>query len=91
MNCSPPAHDAEHHQDSDNLVAVLNLPNMRHAPDARVEVFARAVRGLLRLESKRERELKYLDFIDIHAALRRSTTMNVSAIGRTMPRRSRAR
>jgi len=34
-----------------------------------VEVYARAVRGLLDLERDPERRLKYLDFVDIHTAL----------------------
>ncbi len=55
--------------DSPNLVARLNLPNMRHAPEERVEVYAQAVRGLRTLEPDRERQIKYLDFVDIDANL----------------------
>lgn len=55
--------------DSPNLVARLNLPNMCYAPEEKVEVYAQAVRGLRTLEPDRERQIKYLDFVDIYAAL----------------------
>ncbi|WPL15614.1 hypothetical protein Thiowin_00520 [Thiorhodovibrio winogradskyi] len=55
--------------DSPNLVARLNLPNMRYAPEEKVEVYAQAVRGLRTLEPDRERQIKYLDFVDIYAKL----------------------
>lgn len=55
--------------DSPNLVARLNLPNMQYAPEEKVEVYAHAVRGLRELESDRERQIKYLDFVDIYANL----------------------
>jgi len=60
---------ARDYLDSPNLVARLNLPNMAYAPDEKVEVYAKAVRGLIDLESDPERRIKYLDFIDIYAAL----------------------
>jgi hypothetical protein len=60
---------ASDHYESSNLVARLNLPNMAYAPADRVEVYAHAVRGLLTLETDLERQLKYLDFIDIYAQL----------------------
>jgi flagellar biosynthesis/type III secretory pathway protein FliH len=50
-------------------VARLNLPNMAYAPDERVEVYAAAVRGLIALEPDPEKQLKYLDFVDIYAKL----------------------
>ena len=55
--------------DSLNLVARLNLPNMAYARDDKIEVYAQAVRGLLDLEPDPERQIKYLDFIDIYAHL----------------------
>ncbi|WPL15615.1 hypothetical protein Thiowin_00521 [Thiorhodovibrio winogradskyi] len=55
--------------DSPNLVARLNLPNMRYAPEEKVEVYAQAVRGLRTLEPDHERQIKYLDFVDIYAKL----------------------
>ena len=57
------------HFDSANLVARLNLPNMAYAPEDKLEVYAHAMRGLTTLEPDPERRLKYLDFIDIYAAL----------------------
>jgi len=61
---------AEDYQDSDNLVARLNLPNMRHTRERRVEIYASALRGLLTLESDWNKQRKYLDFIDAYADLR---------------------
>ena len=60
---------AERWLDSDNVVARVNLPNMRSAGHDRVEVYARAVSGLLRLEADSARRAKYMEFIDIYAAL----------------------
>ena len=54
---------------SDNLVARVNLPNMRGARDRKVEVYGEAVRGLLKLEPDPLKRAKYLDFIDIYADL----------------------
>ena len=44
---------------------------MRYPSEQRVEVYAQAVRGLSVLEPQPEKQLKYLDFIDIgtHANL----------------------
>ncbi len=60
---------AEHWLNSDNLVARLNLPNMRSPRHRRIEVYAQAVRGLLALEPDSDRREKYIDFIDIYAGL----------------------
>jgi hypothetical protein len=59
----------ERYRDSDNIVARLNLPNLSYPPERKVEVYAQAVRGLMTLEPHPERQLKYLDFIDIYAGL----------------------
>ncbi len=56
-------------RDSNNIVARLNLPNMRYAPEHKVDAYAHAVRGLASLEDDPEKQLKYLDFIDIYADL----------------------
>jgi hypothetical protein len=66
---SLPRVPAREHFQSTNLVARLNLPNMAYAPEEKLEVYASAVRGLADLEPDPERQLKYLDFIDIYAAL----------------------
>jgi hypothetical protein len=56
-------------RDSDNIVARLNLPNMRYDPGDRVAVYAMALRGLVTLEPDPEKRLKYADFVDIYANL----------------------
>ncbi len=60
---------AERWLDSDNLVARVNLPNMRRSENRKVEVYAQAVRGLLALEPDGGKRAKYLEFIDIYASL----------------------
>ena len=60
---------AERWMDSDNVVARINLPNMRYPAERKVEVYAAAVRGLLELEPDPDRRAKYVDFIDIYAGL----------------------
>jgi len=60
---------AQDYIDSRNLVARLNLPNMAYAPEQRVDIYASACRGLTELEPDTERQLKYVDFIDIYARL----------------------
>ena len=60
---------AERWLDSGNLVARVNLLNMRFDPARRVETYAAAVRGLFELEPDRRRREKYLDFIDMYAGL----------------------
>ena len=57
------------YRDSDNIVARLNLPNMRYDPAEKVDVYAAAVRGLASLEPDLEKQLKYADFVDIYTAL----------------------
>ncbi len=54
---------------SDNLVARVNLPNMRRPEGSKVEVYAQAVRGLLALERDADKRAKYIEFIDIYAGL----------------------
>ena len=60
---------AERWMASDNVVARINLPNMRSPGDRRVDVYADAMRGLLDLEADPDRRAKYVDFIDIYAGL----------------------
>ncbi|TVP83372.1 MAG: DUF4351 domain-containing protein [Thioalkalivibrio sp.] len=42
---------------------------MAYGPEEKLKVYAQAMRGLTTLEPDPERRLKYLDFIDIYAAL----------------------
>ena len=58
------------YSESDNLVARLMLPNMAcSTSEERVEAYAAALRGLMELERDPERQLKYIDLVDIYAAL----------------------
>lgn len=59
----------QEHQNSNNLVACLNLPNMQHQPEERIDVHAKAFQGLMRLEQDINKQAKYLDFIDIYSNL----------------------
>jgi hypothetical protein len=69
LACTLAEEPAARHTDSPNLVARVNLPNMAHSREVRVAVYREAVRGLLTLETDRDKQLKYLDFIDGYAAL----------------------
>ncbi len=59
----------ERWEDSNNLVARINLPNMRRPEHRKVEIYASAIRGLLALEPDGDKRAKYADFIDIYAGL----------------------
>jgi len=59
----------EDYRDSDNIVARINLPNMRFDPQRKLETYAYSSRGLIELERDLERRLKILDLIDIYANL----------------------
>ncbi len=69
LACKLKSIPSERWQDSDNLVARVNLPNMRSPQTRKVEVYAQAVRGLLELEPDGGKRAKYLEFIDIYAGL----------------------
>ncbi len=60
---------AERWQQSDNLVARVNLPNMQCPQNRKVEVYAEAIRGLLELEGDGDKRAKYIEFIDIYTGL----------------------
>ncbi|MCY3821613.1 MAG: DUF4351 domain-containing protein [Gammaproteobacteria bacterium] len=60
---------ADRWRQSDNLVARVNLPNMRSPESRKVEIYAQAVRGLLALEEDGDKRAKYMEFIDIYAGL----------------------
>lgn len=42
---------------------------MHWRKDQKLEVYARSVQGLVALEPDPERQIKYIDFIDIYSAL----------------------
>ena len=69
LDCRLGEMPAEDWRLSDNLVARLNLPNMRSPAGRRVDMYAQAVRGLLDLEPDGDKREKYLEFIDIYAGL----------------------
>ena len=69
LACVLPDVPVEHYLDSDNLVARLNLPNMRWPRERKVEVYAQTIRGLLTLEPSVERRIKYVDFVDTYIQL----------------------
>ena len=60
---------ARDHLHSDNLVVRLNLPNMAHPRESRLDVYAAALSGLATLEHDPNRQSKYADFIDYYASL----------------------
>ena len=69
LSCELAELDANDYLNSQNLVARLNLPNMRWEPEQKVDIYAQAIRGLFELEPDPEQQLKYLDFIDIYTAM----------------------
>ncbi len=70
LSCRLDAMDAGEWRDSDNPVALVNLPNMRRPPGMdRVDVFAHAAHGLRALEPDAAKLAKYVQFTDIYAAL----------------------
>jgi len=70
IHCELALLPAEHFLDSGNIVARLNLPNMKHPRERRVEIYARALEGLATLEPDWNKQLKYVEFIDAYADLR---------------------
>lgn len=60
---------AEQFFSSQNIVARLNLPNMRWADKDKIDVYANAIQGLFALEPDVEKQLKYVDFVDIYSEL----------------------
>ncbi|WP_249979307.1 hypothetical protein [Vreelandella olivaria] len=52
---------------SQNIVARLN--HVRWAEQDKIEVYAKAIQGLFALESSVEKQLKYIDFVDIYSDL----------------------
>ena len=60
---------AEEYLSSRNIVARINLPNMRYNPEQRVEICLRAQEGLAELEPDPNKRIKYIDFILQYANL----------------------
>jgi hypothetical protein len=55
---------AKDYQDSDNIVARLNLPNMHYAKEERLQIYSVAQLGLVQFEKNADKQSKYVDFID---------------------------
>lgn len=70
IHCELARLSAERYFDSNNIVARINLPNMSHPQERRVEVYACALEGLVALEPDWNKQRKYVDFIDAYADLR---------------------
>lgn len=69
IRCALAELKAEDYWHSQNLIARLCLSLMSWTENQKLEVYAQAVRGLSTLEADPEKQLKYLDFIDIYTAL----------------------
>jgi hypothetical protein len=69
LRCALPELKAEDYWHSNNLIARLCLSLMSWTQSQKFEVYARATQGLTTLEPDPEKQLKYLDFIDIYSAL----------------------
>ena len=67
--CVLPEIPVEDHLNSQNIVARLNLVNMRLGKGLRIHAYGYAVRGLMTLESSWERQQKYIDFVEAYGAL----------------------
>ena len=58
------------YRDSGNIVARICLPQMRwEGQDEKIDAYARAVSGVLTLETDPRRREKYLDYVDTYAKL----------------------
>ena len=63
LHCQLSAIPFEDFMESNNIVARLNLPNMRYTSERKIDAYASATRGLLELEGDWNKQRKYLDFI----------------------------
>jgi len=69
LSCDLTRLDANVWLESSNLVARLNLPSMHWPLERKLEVYASAVRALQTLEPDLDKQVKYLEFIDIYTQL----------------------
>ena len=60
---------ADDYRQSDNIVARLNLPNMRYAKEQKLDIYHDAQLGLVQLEPDPKKQLKYIDFVDYYTDL----------------------
>ena len=66
---------ANDYKDSDNIVARLNLPNMAHTRQDRLDIYWAAQLGLAQIEPNPDKQRKYIDFIDYYANLSEEETL----------------
>jgi hypothetical protein len=59
----------ERWRNSDNVAALVNLPNMRVPAERRIDAYAAAMRGLVAVEEDPDKRAKYMTFIDVYAEL----------------------
>lgn len=69
LACDLKRMSARDYKDSSNIIARLNLPNMRYPKHERLEVYLAAQLGLLQMESNPGKQRKYVDVIDYYADL----------------------
>lgn len=60
---------ADDYKKSENIVARLNLPNMRYGKQDRIDIYTAAQNGLREFEANFDKQQKYIDFIDYYADL----------------------
>ena len=69
ISCELKNLSADAYRNSDNIVARLNLPNMRYAKEQKLAIYHDAQLGLTLLEQDSNKQLKYIDFVDYYADL----------------------
>ncbi len=74
ISCDLPLIPAEAYYESCNIVARLNLVNMKYPRKDKVKVFAKAVEGLNELEPNRKKQLKWGAFIETYGNLSQEET-----------------
>ncbi len=66
---------ANDYKDSGNIVARLNLPNMAHTRQDRLDIYWAAQLGLAQIETNPNKQRKYIEFIDYYANLSEEETL----------------
>lgn len=72
---------AERYLERDNLVARLNLPNMHWPAELKLAIYASAIRGPTSLERNPDKQVKYLEFVDIYPGGRVSPALRPFGVG----------
>ena len=69
ISCELKNRSADDYRASGNIVARLNLPNMRYAKEQKLDIYHDAQLGLVQLEPDPNQQLKYIDFVDYYTNL----------------------